>query len=51
MGIHEVEDHQEDQANVRIILLVEGKEAQAGQVCGHHHPKEEVEEHEEAGSL
>jgi len=51
MGIHEVEHHQEDQAKVRVMLLVERKEAQVGQVCGKHHPKEEIEEQEEAGAL
>jgi hypothetical protein len=40
MSIDEVEHHQEDQSNVRIMLLVERKVEQVGQVCGKYHPKE-----------
>jgi hypothetical protein len=33
------------------MFLVERKAEQVGQVCGKHHPIEEMEEQEEAGAL
>jgi hypothetical protein len=50
MGMHEVEHHQEDHSKVWMILLVERKVEQVGQVRGKHRPIEEIEEQEEAGA-